>query len=202
MADLYSVKRPHLTMRQNLYTVWAKAVSNPTVPILPLWSVNRIFWLKWKMSVACEDRICPSTCSMNSEMGKYILVLMLSSYLIIVVMVSATLVRAPLSCSRGTVRACQFFSFAMRYYAVLTLLISLLEMYANYDVTEVSVGHRIWIIRAVSYELLSFGQFGVWGWAKTRTLFSELFLFFHSLQPRCPHRTGYGREHVWCYYGW
>lgn len=94
-------------------------------------------------------------------------------------MVSATLVRAPLSCSRGTVRACQFFSFAMRYYTVLTLLILLLEMYANYDVTEVSVGHRIWIIRAVSYELLSFGQFGVWGKDqnpvfRTFSLFSQL----------------------------
>lgn len=26
--------------------------------------------------------------------------------------------------------------------------------------------------------------------------------FFRSMQSRCPHRTGYGRENLWCYCGW
>lgn len=53
----------------------------------------------------------------------------------------------------------------------------------KYDVTEVSMGHGIWIIKAVSYELLSFEQFGVWGGEKNR-MFSELGLsFFTACSP-------------------
>lgn len=51
----------------------------PTVAILPLWSGNVIFCLKWEMSVAYEDRLCHLNYSMNLELGKYILIWILSS---------------------------------------------------------------------------------------------------------------------------
>lgn len=54
-------------------------VSMPTVAILPLWSGNVIFCLKWETSVAYEDRLCHLNYSMNLELGKYILIWILSS---------------------------------------------------------------------------------------------------------------------------
>ena len=54
----------------------------------------------------------------------------------------------------------------------------------KYDVTAVSMGRGIWTTRAVSCELLSFGQFEVWGGEKHRSMFSELDLsFFTACSP-------------------
>lgn len=54
----------------------------------------------------------------------------------------------------------------------------------KYDVTEVSVGCGIWNMRAVSYKLLSFGQFGARGGENNRSTFSELGLsFFTACSP-------------------
>lgn len=55
----------------------------------------------------------------------------------------------------------------------------MLDLCIKYD-SEVSVGRGIWIMRAVSYKLLSFGQFGAWDGEKNRSTFSELGLFFFT----------------------
>lgn len=56
----------------------------------------------------------------------------------------------------------------------------MLDLCIKYDVTEVSVGRGIWIMRAVSYKLLSFGQFGARYGEKNRSTFLELALSFST----------------------
>lgn len=96
MADSCSVKWPSQT---------------PQAAIFPLWTVNVIFWLKWEMSVAYEDRICHLNCCMNLELGKYILILILSScFGECHPGLSQPQWLEPLShVGRGTVKVCQFF---------------------------------------------------------------------------------------------
>lgn len=68
----------------------------------------------------------------------------------------------------------------MQYHTVPTLLILLPKGYVKYDVTEVSMGGGIWIVRAMSYELLSFGQLGMQVGEENRSMLSELGLSFFS----------------------
>lgn len=79
--------------------------------VLSLCSVNVIFWLKWEQPVAYEERICHLTCSMNLELGKYILIFILSScFGECHPVLSQPQWLEPLSyVGKGTVKVCQFF---------------------------------------------------------------------------------------------
>lgn len=78
-----------------------------------------------------------------------------------VIVVSAIVVRAPLSFRQRHCQSLPVFFSAAQYYTIPTLLILLLEVYVKYDVTVVSVDYEGCVIRTAIF-------WAVWdaGWGK------------------------------------